>query len=207
MNRPAKSLEWTIWGGLFVVMAAIFVAFALSQFRAKPLPVFNALPDFTLTDQNGKAVSLASLRGSVWVTDVIFTRCPGQCLRMSENMKQLRTGLPDGVKLVSVTTDPNFDTPAIFKKYAEHLGVDDGRWIFLTGEKPAIKKLVFDGLKLNSVEKKSDEQENPNDLFVHSTKFVLIDQRGQVRGWFEGETGESNPELLAAIKNLLREKN
>jgi protein SCO1/2 len=206
MNRPSGKFEWTIWGGLFLVMAAIFALFVASRFRPKPLPVFNSLPDFTLTDQNGKTVSLSTLQGTVWVTDVIFTRCPFQCLRMSQNMKKVRAELPEGANLVSITTDPGYDSPEVFKKYAANLGVDDGRWLFLTGEKSTIQKLVVDGLKLSAVENKPEQMQGANDFFVHSTKFVLIDKQGKIRGWFDGEDADARPQLISAIKNILREK-
>ena len=89
------------------------------------------------------------------------------------------------VKLVSLTTDPDFDTPPILKTYGEKFGADMNRWMFLTGPKTNIAKLAIDSLKLTALEKAAAERESPNDLFVHSTIFVLVDQRGRLRGVFE----------------------
>ncbi len=89
--------------------------------------------------------------GQVCIADVIFTRCAGQCLIMSAHMKELQAALPAGspVKLVSFTTDPAFDTPAVLKKYAGRYDAQDGQWIFLTGDKAALRHATVDGLKLD----------------------------------------------------------
>jgi len=208
MNRPARKLEWIIWGGLFLVMLAILVAFVAAQLRSKPLPILGQLSEFALTDQDGQPASLDHLLGQVWVTDVIFTRCPGQCLRMTKQMSELQAALPAGepIKLVSLTADPGFDTPSVLKKYGERFSAKPG-WLFLSGDKHTINQIAVDGLKLVVADNPPAKQENPDDLFVHSTKFVLIDQRGQVRGYFEGEDAVSRPQIITAIKKLLREKN
>ncbi len=178
------------------------------QFSARhpPLPVYGRVPEFTLTNQMGEAVSLAALRGQVWVADVIFTRCPGQCVRMTHQMNRLQSGLPANkpIKLVSLTTDPKYDKPAVLKKYSHRCGAKEN-WIFLTGDKRVINHVAIDGLKLSIVDNTPGADDNPNDIFIHSTKFVLIDKRGQIRGYYVGENGESRPQLLADINKLLKE--
>jgi protein SCO1/2 len=121
--------------------------------------------------------------------------------------------LPQGssAKLVTLTTDPDFDTPPVLKTYAERFGADPGRWIFLTGAKNQIANLAIDSLKLTAVAKPPGERQSPEDLFVHSTIFVVADKRGRLRGVFE-TTGEGvDPQrvkarLLAAVKRLERER-
>lgn len=186
-----------------LVIAVAFVAAP----PAKPLPVLGSLGDFSLTDQDGRGAGLSDLRGQIWVADLIFTRCAGQCLIMSGHMKQLQTalGADSPAKLVSLTTDPGFDTPPILKKYGDRFSAQDGCWLFLTGPKAAIRKLAVDDLKLTIVEKKPGEQDNANDLFLHSEKFVLVDQQGRIRGYYDGETEDCIPPLVAAIRALSRE--
>jgi cytochrome oxidase Cu insertion factor (SCO1/SenC/PrrC family) len=175
--------------------------------------VYGQIADFGLTNQNGRAVSLADLRGQVWVADIIFTRCPGPCLKMTKQMKVLQDALlPDSqTKLVTLTTDADFDTPPVLKTYAERFGADPQRWMFLTGTKREIANLAIDSLKLTAIEKKPEERESPQDLFVHSTIFVIADKRGQLRGVFE-TTGEGiDPQsvkerILAAVGRLEHEK-
>jgi cytochrome oxidase Cu insertion factor (SCO1/SenC/PrrC family) len=127
-------------------------------------------------------------------------------------MKALQDALPPGssTKLVTLTTDADFDTPPVLKTYAERFQADPQRWTFLTGTKKDIANLAIDSLKLTAIEKKPEERESPQDLFVHSTIFVLADKRAQLRGVFE-TTGEGiEPEnvkarILAAVKQLERE--
>jgi protein SCO1/2 len=217
MNQPARKTGWLVWGGLALVGLTLLLAFGLAQFKShsdagRPLPVYGQIADFSLTNQNGRAVSLADLRGQVWVADIIFTRCPGPCLKMTKQMKALQDALPSGdqAKLVTLTTDADFDTPPVLKTYAERFQADPQRWMFLTGTKQEVAKLAIDSLKLSAIEKKPEERESPQDLFVHSTIFVIADKQGQLRGVFE-TTGEGiEPErvkeqILEAVGRLERE--
>src|SRR6185437_14119189 len=158
---------------------AFLIAKAESQARSEALPVLAQVADFSLTNQNSGAVSLADLRSRVWIADIIFTRCPGPCLRMTGQMKELQDALAneDQTKLVSLTTDPDYDTPAILKLYAERNGADANRWMFLTGTKKQINNLAVDSLKLSVVEKPPQDRVTPEDLWVHSTIFVVIDKQ------------------------------
>src|SRR5258706_9207597 len=138
---------------------------AQSKLRAslvRPLPVIGQVADFALTNQDGHAVTLPDLRGHVWVADIIFTRCAGPCLKMSRQMKELQQSLPttSTAKLVSLTTDPGFDTPPVLKTYGERFGADAGRWIFLTGSKQEVGNLATNSLKLTGIEKKPEELES-----------------------------------------------
>jgi protein SCO1/2 len=217
MNPRVRRIEWLIWGGLALVVATVLLLFAYAQLKfqllqGKPLPVIGPVVDFALTNQNGSAVSLAELRGRVWVADIIFTTCPGPCLKMSRQMKELQQALPttSPARLVTLTTYPEYDTPPILRAYAERFGADTNRWIFLTGPKPEIRKLAVDALKFTALEKKPEKRESPQDLFIHSTMFVIVDKRAQLRGVFE-TTGEGvDPQqvklqILAAIRRLERE--
>jgi protein SCO1 len=203
--------------GLTLAGATLLLAVLLMQLKSRltkdlALPVIGPIAEFTLTNQNGRAVSLADLRGRVWVADIIFTRCPGPCLRMTRQMKELQEALPSAsqAKLVSLTTDAEFDTAPVLKAYAERFQANTNRWMFLTGPKRAIANLAIDSLKLTAIEKKPEERESPQDLFVHSTIFVLIDKQARLRGVFE-TTGEGidpqkvKSEILAAVSQLERE--
>jgi protein SCO1 len=216
MNSPARKLPWTIAVGLLLVVLTLALAALLAGLKSRdarpPLPVLGAVGDFTLTNQAGAAVSLADLGGRVWVADIIFTRCAGPCLRMSRQMKELQTQLPAGsrVRLVSLTTDPDFDSPPVLTQYAARFGANTNRWMFLTGPKKEIGNLAIGGLKLSAIEKPAADRESPADLFVHSTIFVAVDKRGRLRGIFEtGGEGVDWPaerrRILATIRQLERE--
>jgi protein SCO1 len=215
IDRPAK-LNWITWGGPVLIGAILLLAYALLRLSAPtapPLPILSQVADFTLTNQNGRAVSLDDVRGHVWVADIIFTRCAGPCLKMSRQMRDLQHALPpgSGARLISLTTDPDFDTPPVLKTYGERFDANPDRWWFLTGTKDQIAKLATDSLKLTAIEKKPEQRETPVDLFIHSTIMVLVDKQARLRGIYE-TTGEGvDPEavrrqMLAALKNLERER-
>src|SRR5581483_12246485 len=113
MNQPAvRRFPWTVGVGLLLTILALSLAFLLAKAqsrlqRRQSLPVLASVADFSLTNQTGAAVSLADLRGKVWVADIIFTHCPGPCLRMTRQMKELQDELPkeSSTRLVSLTTD------------------------------------------------------------------------------------------------------
>jgi cytochrome oxidase Cu insertion factor (SCO1/SenC/PrrC family) len=217
MNPPARRIPWTIGIGLVLAVLSVSLALVLLKVEARAahreeLPVYGPIGDFSLTNQNGAAVSLADLRGHVWVGDIIFTRCAGPCLRMTRQMKDLQDALPKDsqARLVSLTTDPEYDNSSILKAYGERNGEDTARWMFLTGTKKGIAGLAVDSLKLSAVEKKPEERQSDVDLFVHSTIFVVVDKHAQLRGVYQtGGEDVSWPaekeKLLAAVTQLERE--
>ncbi len=155
------------------------------------------------------------LVGVLWVvwTLIFVTRCAGPCLKMSRQMKELQQSLPttSTAKLVSLTTDPGFDTPPVLKTYGERFGADAGRWIFLTGSKQEVGNLATNSLKLTGIEKKPEERESAVDLFIHSTIFVIVDKGAQLRGIFQTTGEDIDPqkvkkEIQAAIRRLERER-
>jgi protein SCO1/2 len=217
MSLPAARMPWFVSLGLVLLLVTLALAALLAGVKrwnsGPPLPVLGMVHEFTLTNQAGAAVSLADLRGRVWAADIIFTRCPGPCFRMSRQMKELQKELPANsrARLVSLTTDPDFDSPPVLAAYAGRFGADTNRWMFLTGTKREIGNLAVSSLKLSAVEKKPEERESPEDLFVHSTIFVVVDRRAQLRGIFQtGGEGTDWPaekqKILAAIRQLERER-
>lgn len=218
MNPPAvRRFPWTVGVGLLLLVLALSLAFLLAKAQSRvprrpALPVIASIADFSLTNQNGAAVSLADLRGKVWVADIIFTRCPGPCLRMTRQMKELQDALKkdSSTRLVSLTTDADNDTPQVLKIYAMKNGADASRWMFLTGDKKQVNHLAVDSLKLSAVEKKPEERVTPEDLWVHSTIFVVVDKHAQLRGVYQtgGEDvswPDEKQKLLSAVKQLERE--
>lgn len=217
MNPQARRFEFVIWIGVVVTLLILLLTYLLAQLRlrearGKPLAKLGQVQDFRLTNQAGQAVTLADLRGRVWVADIVFTRCAGPCPRMTRQMKEIQQALPSTSKarLVTLTTDADFDTPAVLKTYAEKFGADTQRWIFLTGDKRQIANLAIDSLKLTAIEKKPEERQAPEDLFVHSTLFVVVDREGWLRGVFETDGEGVSPiqarsRILAAVKRLENE--
>jgi len=130
---------------------------------------------------------------------------------MSRQMRELQDSLPStNVRLVSLTTDPEYDSPAILQKYAERFGANPQRWLFLTGTKEQIAALAGDSLKLAAVEKTPQERQSPVDLFIHSTIFVIVDKSGRLRSIIQTAGDDEAPrdvkkDVLAAVRYLERE--
>lgn len=185
-----------------VGICGVFLSSVLRT-RARPLPVFGDVSNFTLTNQFGRAVSLQDLRGHVWVGDIIFTRCTGPCPAMTRRMKGVQDALGQGsqVKLVSLTADPEHDTPEVLKNYASQFGVDSSRWSLLTGPKKAIYDLAIQGLKL-AVQETTDDGKPDPDQFIHSTRFVVVDGRGQLRAVLSTED-HSATEIARLAESLV----
>ena len=163
--------------------------------------------NFTLTNQLGETFGLANLKGKVWVADIVFTSCAGPCPEMMRRMAEIQTAVPaeHPVRFVTLTTNPEFDTPEVFRRYGQRFGVQAGRWQLLTGSKKQIAAAAVDGLKLTALDKEVAKQENPNDLFIHSTIFVLVDRKGRAREVFESDVPDMKPRLLTAIEKLVKE--
>ena len=182
--------------------AVLFLAACTGQ---KPLPMLFEVPEFTLTERSAQPFDSASLRGKVWVADFFFTSCPGTCLMLSKRMKEIHgaTAKNEDVRFISISTDAETDTPEVMTKYAASLGADS-RWSFLTGARDAVFDLSIAGFKLALADA---EGVDVKEKFIHSTKLVLVDRHGWIRGYYDGVSEGSNEKdrLLADIKRLLKE--
>lgn len=190
---------------LALVAAAGFGATRLLGDRGtQPLPVLFELPDFRLTEASGRQVSRADLAGAPWVADLIFTSCRSLCPALSAEMARLQsqTGDLPGVHLVSISVDPERDSPAVLADYATRLGADRSRWLFLTGEKAALRKLAVDGFKLGVAE---GTPALGDDEILHSPRFVLIDGGSRVRGTYDARDAEAMLKLRGDLRRLVEE--
>ena len=218
MDEISQRLPRTLWIGIILFLALLCVAYVLSLSelsnpRRRPLPVLGQVADFTLTNQNGQVTTLADLTNHVWVADIIFTRWAGPCPIMSAQMKSLQDALPPAsrVKLVTLTTDPDYDSPPVMEKYGERFGANFNRWTFLTGTKAQIAGLASGSLKLSAVPVKPEDRKSDADLFIHTTLFVVVDKHARLRSVFETE-GEGiewtnvQPHIVATVRQLERER-
>lgn len=115
------------------------------------LQVFGTLPDFSLIERSGRAVTLGDLRGKIWIANFIYTHCTDTCPLQSARMAKLQDDFAGerNLRLVSITVDPTRDTPKVLVEYAARFGADPERWLFLTGEKQAIYALAQQGFYLS----------------------------------------------------------
>jgi protein SCO1/2 len=135
-------------------------------------------PDFLLTNQDSILISNDDMIGKVYVLEFFFTRCPDICIEMNQNMKLLDEEFGDSndFGIVSITIDPNNDTPSVLKKYSEALDVKSQNWHFLTGQKDYIYDLANIGFNIFA-------NQNSNFIggFEHQGYFALIDKDGYIR--------------------------
>jgi len=163
---------------------------------------FGHVVDFLFTDQEGTAFGLDNLKGNVWITNFIFTRCAGPCPVMSTKMARLQTEFEniEKLKFVSFSVDPEYDTPGVLAKYADRYGALAGRWHFLTGKKDKIYDLIRKNFHL-AIEG-GTHSEHDNMKILHSLHFVLIDKKGEIKGYFNSKDAESLNDLRALIPHL-----
>jgi len=170
------------------------------------LPIIGTVPEFSLVDTEGRSITREDFRGRLWVVDFIFTRCGGTCPQMSSRMSGLSTALAGFTQLapppiaVSISVDPEWDTPDVLKRYGEAYGARPGRWMLLTGRREAIQRLARDGFRLGVQEGMESEVEP----IIHSQSFVLVDAQGRIRGYYDGTDPQAIYRLLADLALLQR---
>jgi protein SCO1/2 len=172
-------------------MRRLLLAFILLANCGGPsLPVLYDIPQFSLTNEQDKPFSSDSLKGQVWVADFIFTHCPGPCLRLSAQMKQLQD--QTSARLVSFTVDPQRDTPAVLEQYARRYRAQTARWNFLTGPTDQLNYLSRTVFKIGDIQA---------DL-VHSTRMILVDREMRIRGFYDSADAEAMAKLRSDIDAL-----
>jgi len=181
----------------FAVVLSTLLLTACSGTTA--LPDYSAAPEFRLTERSGRLVTQKDLSGQVWIADFIFTHCSGICPAMSTNMERLQARLPGEIRLVSFSVDPTNDTPAVLTEYATRYNADPERWLFLTGDADAVQKLSVGGFKL-ALDPTGGSEVEP---ILHSSRFVLIDRDGRIRGYYGTEDEKALDRLIVDAKKLI----
>ena len=174
----------------------------VNALRARTISSYGTVPTFQLVNQDGQPFGSAQLLGKIWIADFIFTACPGPCPMVSSRMSELQKPLEKtDVHLVSFSVDPAKDTPQVLRTYAERLQAEPGRWDFLTGPQSTIYNLSRNGFKL-AVSDGSDEKGIP----VHSTRMILVDRHGVIRGYYDAAEADAVTKLVADTTHLLRDQ-
>jgi protein SCO1/2 len=229
MWRKFSSPQALLWGSLIVVLVAVAGAgtWQLVGRRAVPrlpateglprLPAYGAVPAFSLTERSGRPISREDLLGKVWIANFIFTSCTATCPTQSATLSKFQTQLPQpDLRFVSITIDPDHDTPEVLSRYAERFRADPARWLFLTGEEQAIFSLAQEGFHLSAfavpaadatpIERAFRGSDGASDAFVHDPRFALVDRRGRIRGYYSSLDPEAIARLLPDVKALLAER-
>lgn len=196
-----KSLKWLLVVPLLFVVVLYFVQ-NRERTQKELLPPIVNLPNFQLTDQDGTSFSRENLLGKVSVVNFIFTHCPTVCPLLTQKMKLLSGEITDPqVQFISISVDPENDTPAVLKAYANRYGADLNRWKFLTGPLETVSKTVIEGFKVVMI------RNEVKDLFdiTHGEHFILVDKKGSIRAFKLLEKLSDEQEMVQLIKALSSE--
>jgi protein SCO1 len=170
------------------------------------LEVLGSVPDFAFTDQTGRPVRAADLRGRVQVANFIFTRCPTVCPTTTLKMQRLgeRTARhADAINLVSFSVDPEHDKPPVLAAFAARYRADPKRWKFLTGPPATVRSAVEHGFRI-AVER-GEELGDGTPNIVHGTHFVLLDRQLRIRGYYDSDDAARLDQLVTDAEILAQE--
>ena len=194
-----------LWAPLLVIVVgavSVFLWAGLVRFaRQAPAPQpLGTLPAFDLIERRQAPLRLDDLRGKVWVANFMYTSCVEVCPLQSAEMARLQTAFADhaDLRLVSISVDPERDTPAVLTAYAENFRADPERWLFATGEPDAVARLAQEGFRLSAASYVSGE-DGEDYAFIHSNRFVLVDRQGHIRGYYRS----TDPDDLARLRRDL----
>ena len=215
MNGNTAALEQqsskaaTLWKATLIGMPIVTLLLLLwlrqlevTALRQRNVSSYGSVPEFQLINQDGKQFGSSDLRGKIWIADFVYTTCPGPCPMISSRMSELQKPFKKtDVHLISFTVDPAKDTPEVLRTYAERLAAEPGRWDFLTGPQSTIYNLSRNGFKL-AVSDGSDAKGIP----VHSTRMILVDRHGEIRGYYDAAEADAITKLVADTTHLLREQ-
>lgn len=201
-----KRVRLLVWAAVVVAGIALLAAQRLNGGEQPAVGDFGRVPAFALTDQAGRTVSDRDLRGAPWVANFIFTRCPSACPMLTAKFKALQADLRDlpRVRFVSISVDPEHDTPAVLMAYARRFSADTSRWSFLTGPLEQIERTVIQGFKVHIGKPEVRSAEPTLIDIMHGEHFVLVDGSGTIRGYYRAEAAALD-ELKTALRALTKD--
>ena len=182
---------------LSLVLAALVCGCSQDAGDTRPViarvePVERTVENFTLIERSGEPFESDSLRGKVWVASFFFANCPGICLKMNQSIADLQKELDPEVRFVSITVDPDHDTPESLRAYAQRIGATD-RWLFLTGSMRDIKDIANGSFQVAAAPA------------AHSERLMVVDRQGRVRGSYLVSDGAQMTLLRRKVAELLKE--
>lgn len=160
------------------------------------------IDEFALTERSGRTITKDDLLGKPWAVCFVFTTCAGPCMGISAQMKELSEQLADeDVRFVTITVNPDYDTPEILTRYADAFGADPQKWWFLTGDKRQIYELIERSFKM-PVKEMQGEDRKPGWEVLHTTNILLVDASGRVVDKFNGTSDTDMVALRKAMQSL-----
>ncbi|MFT3936774.1 MAG: SCO family protein [Chitinophagaceae bacterium] len=203
-----KNKKTLIYTGFFLVLLIGFyigLKSAIPGFGDVKLPVISYVQPFSFTDQRNETITQKDVTGKVYLAEYFFTTCKGICPKMNTNMKQVYETFKNekDFLILSHTVDPETDTVARMKRYADSLGAGNGNWLFLTGRKDSLYRAARVSYLLDDPKNGDSKIE---DQFIHTQFFALVDKKGRVRKIYDGLKRDELSELEKDIPKLLNEK-
>jgi protein SCO1 len=192
--------------GFFVVLVLGFY-FVLTQlipgFGQKKINPVSYVRPFAFTNQDGARVTERDVSGKVFVAQYFFTTCKGICPKMNNNMKLVYEALKDekDFLIISHTSDPETDSAAQLKKYADSLGVDTERWWFLTGRKDSLYNMARVSYTIDDA---ANNLKSIDDDFLHTQFWALVDRNGDVKKIYDGLKESEVRNLIRYAEKLLK---
>jgi protein SCO1 len=185
---------------LLPLMFAVLTLLPACQKAPEGIDDYGVVAPFVLTDHLARPFDATDLEGSVWVVDFFFTRCPTICTRLTESMNRVAERWTDQpqVKFLSISVDGDFDSPEVLRAYAQRMQLPLEKWMLTTGPPEDIVTLSEQSFK----QALSIGRDNLGDI-LHSSRLLLVDQSGHVRGWFDAFDPLDHPRLDAAIEYLV----
>ena len=161
---------------------------------------------FSFQNQFGKWISLNDVKGKVFVAEYFFTTCQTICPKMNDQMQRVQAAFKNEslFSILSFTVNPEVDTIAQLKKYADEHGAMPGKWHFLTGN----KEKLYEAARKSFFLLKKSEVENQGDVgtdFIHTNNFVLIDKQLRIRGYYDGTNSKDVDKLMEDVRLILAE--
>lgn len=199
--------KFIFYAGFFLILVIGFyvaMTYAIPGYSEAKLPVLNHVQPFAFTDQEGQKVTNEDLIGKVYVAEYFFTTCQSICPIMNTNMRQVYADLrnePDFL-ILSFTCDPGTDSVPRMKAYADSLGANPKKWIFLTGRKDSLYKTARVSFLLDDPK---NNEANIDEQFLHTQFWALVDKNGQVRKIYDGLKKDEIEELKKDVPALLKE--
>lgn len=197
IDRLVKSkLFWFLFCSFFFAYPLIR---SLNRELPEQLPIISKVPTFKFTDENGKPFGSDDLKGRVYLASFFFTSCPTTCPRLMEKMKKIQhrvRGVGQKIALVSFSVDPEVDTPQVLFKKAREYNANPFIWKFLVGSQEKTKSLLIDGFKVPLGDREA-YKDDPNVYdIVHSSRLVLVDVNGNIRGYYRDEDNSINQMMI-----------
>jgi protein SCO1/2 len=186
-------------GGLIYIESQPRISGTISSQPAE-LPVLSELPAFSFTDQDRQTFGSEQLGGTPWVANFVFTSCPTVCPTFTAGMRRLKARMASTrgqLNWVSISVDPETDTPSVLKEYAVLHGADSPDWRFLTGPGEEIRSIVVEGFK-TALAPDPDQVGN----ILHGSHFVLVDRQLRLRGYYGADDPEALERLVADATQL-----